>query len=297
MTAPFVYWKLDNDVSSARFLTEEERRQGIERLRANQTGTGFYEFKWSQVWEMFLDPKSWLWIGMAVLPNMGGALQSFFGPLIIKGFGFNKYQATLLNIPFGFMQLLVILVSCWVAYRFRLKSVVLAAFMLPVLAGVAMLYGLPRGQSEVPALLAAYYLNAFSFSGNPILLAWLAGNTAGATKQSATLAFYQAGLSAGDLAGPLMFSAKQAPEYLGGIRGTLILFIVLIAAIFMQLGILVWMNRQQSKRRVRNGKSAIINDQSMQTKVHPEGKVDEVTMSVEIPDITDRQNDEFVYLY
>jgi MFS family permease len=37
VSAPFVYWKLDNDVTSARFLTEHEKVQAVERLRANQT--------------------------------------------------------------------------------------------------------------------------------------------------------------------------------------------------------------------------------------------------------------------
>jgi hypothetical protein len=39
-TVPFAYWKLDNDVASARFLSSEDRRKAVERLRANQTGTG-----------------------------------------------------------------------------------------------------------------------------------------------------------------------------------------------------------------------------------------------------------------
>lgn len=49
LSAPVVYWRLDNDVSTARFLSEIERAQGMERLRANQTGTGSTEFKFSHV--------------------------------------------------------------------------------------------------------------------------------------------------------------------------------------------------------------------------------------------------------
>lgn len=37
VTAPFIYWKLDDGVTSARFLTEHEKLQAVERLRANQT--------------------------------------------------------------------------------------------------------------------------------------------------------------------------------------------------------------------------------------------------------------------
>lgn len=298
VTAPFVYWKLDNDITSARFLTEHERRQGVERLRANQTGIGSYEFKWSQVAEVPIEPKSWLWLGMAVLPNMGSALTSFFGPLIITGFGFDEYQATLLNIPFGAMQFIVILAACWFSYKVKLKSFILAGFMVPVVAGIGMLYGLGRSESEQPALLTAYYLLAFVFAANPLLLAWVVGNTGGATKQSATLSLYQAGLSAGDLAGPLLFHKDEAPIYRTGVRGVLILFVVLIACVFFQLFNLVFLNKMQRKKRVRNGKSAVIVDQSMKMHVNADAKTQEPILSdAESLDLTDRQNDEFVYLY
>lgn len=71
LSAPLVYFFLDGDVASARFLNEKEKAQAIERLRANQTGTGTTEFKWAQVWEMLYDPKSWLWLFMALLLNIG----------------------------------------------------------------------------------------------------------------------------------------------------------------------------------------------------------------------------------
>ena len=70
-SAPIAYWRLDNDIASARFLTDDERAQGIERLRANQTGTGSNEFKWEHVVEAFLDIKTWLFVAMSVLDNLG----------------------------------------------------------------------------------------------------------------------------------------------------------------------------------------------------------------------------------
>lgn len=300
ITAPFVYWKLDSDITTARFLTEHERLQGVERLRANQaTVEGQHEFKWSQVLEAFIDPKTWLWVILALLPNLGSSLPSIFGPLIVQGFGFDQYETLLLNMPFGAVQTIVILLGCWAAHYMRIKSAILFVFMLPVVAGTAMLYALDRSKKEQGPLLAAYYIIAFLFSANPLLLSWMVGNTAGATKKSVTVSLYQAGLSAGNLIGPLLFDAEQAPEYRKGILGVLGVFIAMVACIVVQTGILFVMNKMQEKKRVRHGKSAKIIDKSMVKGVTEfnDKTQDEVVVDRPPADLTDRQNDEFVYIY
>lgn len=293
-----MYWKLDNDVSVARFLTEEEQLLGVERLRVNQTGEISHEFKWSHVIEVALEPKSWLWVGMVILPNMGSGMTGVFGTLIIKGFGFDKFQTSLLNIPFGAMQTIVILLSCWAATKAKLKSVVLIAFTIPAIVGTAMLYGLNRSAADRPALLVAYYLCACLFAGNPLILAWAIGNTAGATKKSTMLSFIQAGVSAGALSGPLLFTSEQAPKYLAGIRAVLGIFIALIGAAVIQLLNLMFLNKQQRKKRIANGKSGDVVDESMQTSVNTTSKGQmQALEEVVALDLTDRENDQFVYLY
>ncbi|ELR08109.1 hypothetical protein GMDG_02936 [Pseudogymnoascus destructans 20631-21] len=268
ITAPFVYWKLDNDIATARFLTEEERQQGIERLRTNNTGVeDFHEFKWSHVWEAALDLKTWLWLVLAMLPNLA-------------------------------VQTLVIITSCWVANKAKLKGVILLGFMLPVVVGTGMLYGLNRNASDRPALLVAYYLTAFLFAANPLLLVWVVGNTAGETKKSVTLSLYQAGSSAGALIGPLLFSADQKPEYRPGIVGVLGVFVAMIVVIVLQLFLLIYLNKQQVKKRIANGKSGVIVDRSMTTEVHTDGKTQDLLAEEVLPmDLTDRENDEFMYIY
>lgn len=64
----------------------------VERLRANQTGTGSREWKWDQCIEVFMDPKSYLWFMIAMLPNLGASVTSIFGPTLIRNFGFDKFM-------------------------------------------------------------------------------------------------------------------------------------------------------------------------------------------------------------
>ncbi|KAJ5170022.1 Major facilitator superfamily domain general substrate transporter [Penicillium coprophilum] len=303
-SAPVVYWRLDNDISTARFLTEHERAQGIERLRANQTGTGNTEFKFSHVLEACLELKTYLWIGMAMLLNIGASVTNIFGPLILSGLGYDKYRTTLLTMPFGALQFLIILLASYLAQTARLKSAIIAGFMLPVIAGLSILYAVPRTQSVQSQLLAGYYLLAFLFGGNPLIVTWIIGNTAGTTKKSVIMSMYNAASSAGNIIGPLLFNEKDKPAYHPGLRACLGIFSALAAVVVIQWGNLWFLNKQQARRRVQNGKRAEIVDLSMQNNYHEmHDTLEEAgneTVQVgdnAFQDLTDRENDEFVYIY
>ena len=302
VTAPFVWWRLENDIPTARFLTTHEKVQAIERLRANQTGTGSREFKLSHIIELALEPKTYLFIGMTLLLNLGAQVSNTFGPLILAGFGFNPYTTSLLNIPFGVLQFLAILAGSYAAYKSRFKSLILATFMLPVIAGIALLYALPRTHSEQARLMVGFYLFAFLFAGNPLIVAWIVGNTGGTTKKSVMMACYQGASAAGNIIGPLLFKRNQAPAYHSGLRDVLGVFIALVAVVLIQLVDLIVLNKIQQRKRVANGKQAILKDNSMEDQYVDYEQENEIGDGPRLGegaflDLTDRKNDEFVYVY
>ena len=276
--------------------------QAIERLRANQTGTGSREFKWAHVFEALLEPKSWLFIGMTLLLNVGASVTNTFGPLLLSGLGYDKYLTSLLNMPFGAMQLLAIAIASWCAQKVRLKSPVLVTLVLPVIVGLVLLYVLKRTPSHQGALLAGYYLLGFLYGGNPVIVSWIVGNTGGTTKKSVLMSLYNAGTSAGNIVGPLLFSTGDAPEYHPGLRACLAIFVTLVAVVLIQLGNLIVLNKLHSRTRVRNGKTAVIHDASMESKYVALDKGNEGATGQRLGDnafmdLTDRKNDEFVYVY
>ena len=111
-------------------------------------------------------------------------------------------MTALLNMPFGALQIMVILTASYAAQRFSIKSAFLAAFMIPVVAGAGLLYGEANSSDfKTGPALAGYYLLAFLFAGNPLIVSWLVANTAGQTKKSAAISLYQAGSSAGNIVG------------------------------------------------------------------------------------------------
>ncbi|KAG9237942.1 putative MFS transporter [Amylocarpus encephaloides] len=296
VSAPFVYWKLDNSVTTARFLTPHERLQAVERLRANQTGIGSSAFEWNQGYEILLEPKTYLWISMSLLVNVGASVTNTFGPLILSGLNYDKYITSLLNTPFGALQIVVILLSSYLAQNFRLKSPVLLLLVIPVIAGLSTLYAVPRTPSNQVPLLVGYYLLPFLFGSNPLIVSWIVGNTAGTTKKSVMMSLYNAGSAAGNIIGPLLFNDKDKPEYKPGLRATLGIFIALAGVILLQIGNLVLLNKRQERRRVANGMDAVIRDLSMESEYTSNGELGN-GIGEHAFDVTDGKNDEFVYIY
>ncbi|PHH79938.1 hypothetical protein CDD80_3390 [Ophiocordyceps camponoti-rufipedis] len=307
VTAPFVYYRLDNDIPSARFLDPYEKLQALERLRANQTGTGSRAFDLSHVTEAAREPKTYLWIAMTLLLNVGAAVTNTFGPLILDGFVDDHRLTSLLNMPFGALQFIVILLASYLAQKASRKAVILASFMVPVVIGLAILYAIHRQNApgSRAALLIGYYLLAFLFGGNPLIVTWIIGNTAGTTKKSVIMGLYNAASAAGNIIGPLLFNDADAPAYKPGLRACLAIFVTLVVVVLVQWANLVALNKTQEMRRVRNGKPAKVVDLSMQRHFHVaqhDADMDDTSsepyqVDAAHSDLTDGRNDEFVYIY
>ncbi|KAF3004411.1 hypothetical protein E8E13_010264 [Curvularia kusanoi] len=94
----------DNPVQ-AKFLSEDERRGVILRIRDNETGIENKKFKKAQFVEAMLDLKTWLLFIFAVASNApNGGLTTFQG-IIIRGMGFSKLETTLIQMPSGGVQM------------------------------------------------------------------------------------------------------------------------------------------------------------------------------------------------
>ncbi|KAL1631809.1 hypothetical protein SLS56_004330 [Neofusicoccum ribis] len=119
-----LWFTLPGSPVNAGFLTEDERKGVIDRIKTNGTGIESKIFKWNQVSpsvlfppgsqlttikfkEAILDIKTWLLFIFAVTSNSpNGGLTTFQG-LIIKGMGFSTMQTTLIQMPSGGFQAVV----------------------------------------------------------------------------------------------------------------------------------------------------------------------------------------------
>lgn len=230
--------------------------------------------------------------------NLGAQVINTFGPLIVGGLGFDKYTTTLLNMHFGALQYLIILVVAYIAIKFRFKSISLGFIILPIIAGLVVLFVIPRKASNNGSLLAGYYLLSFIFGYNTLIVAWILANTDGETKKSFTMSLYNAAASAGNVVGPLLFNSSDAPEYKPGVKATLGVYIGIFCSVILQLVNLVILNRSQERWRVRNGKPAKIHDHSMEETYEDINAGNDYHIGESaFDDLTNRKNNEFVYVY
>lgn len=116
------------------------------------------------------------------------------------------------------------------------------------------------------------------------------------------MSLYNAGSSAGNIVGPLLFTAADAPGYRPGLRKVLAIFVALVALTGIQAANLMFLNKLQERKRVANGKPAKIKDLSMarhyqqrseDLEEHERDHLGEKAFM----DLPDGKNDEFVYLY
>ncbi|SPN96635.1 related to permease of the major facilitator superfamily [Cephalotrichum gorgonifer] len=287
----------------AKFLKHDDKLIAIERLRMNQMGIGSGIWKWDHVREAMLDLKTWLWFSLMFTISIPSGGISTFGPLIIESFGFDSFTTILFNIPFGAVQMIATLGGAWLSNRIGAKSPVLMLLCLPPIAGCVILLLIGREPSDRAVLLAGYYIISVYPGISPLIISWSGQNTAGDTKRKVTTATLFVGASAGNIIGPFLFRPSERPYYKRGIRANLALFVVLAALIASGMLLIKMLNRSQAAKRKAMGKTENLKDLSMADKKTMENhdqalnQGDEDVGDKAFEDITDRENEDFIYVY
>lgn len=203
---------------------------------------------------------------------MAGGITNFFSQLIVS-FGFSNEQSLLLGVPGGLVEI-VALVGCgYLGDRFQNRLLVCTSGLLIAILGMLLVTCLDNNHSV--GKLIGYYMTQASPTPFVALLSLIATNVAGYTKKTTVAAMYFIGYCVGNIIGPQVFQAKDAPEY----RPAKITIIVcLCLALADVIFIYFWCKNQ-------NKKKAQIRAQPGYVKL--EGG--------EFYDLTDRENPEFVY--
>ena len=194
----FLYFMPDNQLN-ARWLSKEDRRLAVERVRVNQQGIGNKHFKMYQLKEALTDPLTWAFVFYATtadIPN--GGISNFFSQLIVS-FGFTDEQSLLYGTPGGAVEVISLIVCGYLGDRFGQRILISTSGLILSILGMLLIVALPL--SNDVGRLIGYYLTQASPTAFVALLSLVATNVAGYTKKTTVAALYLIGYCVGNIIG------------------------------------------------------------------------------------------------
>jgi hypothetical protein len=150
--------------------------------------------------------------------------------LTSAGFGFNSFHSILMQMPTGAIQIVFLILSIWLTNKIKLRFPILAVLCLFPIGGAVGLLMVPRDRPS--ALLGCYYVALIlgclrKFVGRytctclthaePLLYSWANLNAAGHTKKVCTTAVMFVFQCVGNIIGPQVYLAREAPKYFTGL--------------------------------------------------------------------------------
>ncbi|KAJ5113598.1 hypothetical protein N7456_002132 [Penicillium angulare] len=275
--------RLPDSPSNATFLTEEERMIAVERLRDNKIGFKNTHIDRQQIIEAFTDGQTWLLAILMFSVNIANGGFTTFNGLVLKGFGFNTFHTLLLGLPGGIIVCIFVLISGAVSSKVRhSRCIVMIVMFLISILGSALVYAGPNIAARYAGLL---FMGVYSAS-MPVSMAMISSNVGGFTKRATISSIFFIMYCAGNIVGPQLFFAKEAPKYQSGF---LAIIICLAVCVFDSLLLLVYLKRENSRRdRIETSSDSPGPDPGKQA----EGDIQNM-----LQDITDKKNDQFRYVY
>lgn len=230
--AIFMFIFIPDSPYQTHWFTRAERLVIVSRKRNDQNGTDNRHWSASQAIEAFLDIKTYLFFLFGFTANVPNGGTSNFGTLIVKGFGFNTFQTTLMQIPYGTVIVLFIVAALIANSKMRSgnRTYLMVATNIPTVVGFAMV----AWAKSKAARLIGFWLTGASNATFVVGLSLVSGNVGGQTKKALASAAVFLGVAAGNIVGPFLFKDSEAPKYLTGVVGCMvsrILEIVVILAL------------------------------------------------------------------
>ncbi|KAI0397912.1 MFS general substrate transporter [Xylariaceae sp. FL0594] len=252
----FLLFLLPDSISSAKFLSEEEDERQWAMDRVVVTGLGRTEktvWRWEQTRECLVDPKTWLVWSIALLCQIPNGGTQNFANLVLTSFGFTPLQSTLINIPYSLVSIAAIAGSGYLASGLSrsLHCALVALVVTPPVVGSALIAS-NRGRGVA---LLGYFLLATGPAALPLLLSLVQANFRGVTKKMTMTALLFVAYCAGNIAGPHLFIAHEAPAYDTAFRAILVCYSLVVGLSGALRAYLQYTNHRRQRREGSAGAS------------------------------------------
>ncbi|KAE8872204.1 hypothetical protein P3342_002532 [Pyrenophora teres f. teres] len=213
-----LFFRLPNNIMTAKSFTTEEKALLIARAAKNRTGVYNRKIKLPQVWEAMQDAQIWILFLFVLLNEIINGGMASFGKLIIKNVaGGDPLRTTLYGIPQGFAQVFWVFTGPFLAYHLpNVRTYIMALYLCPTVIGTTLIWKLPR--TNLGGSLAGYYMLGSYVGSLVIALQLPASNVGGYTKRTTGTAVVFMAYCIGNIIGPHAFLASEAPIYETGVR-------------------------------------------------------------------------------
>ena len=240
-------WFVPDSPMNAKFLSHKQKVIAVHRVSENMIGVKNKSFVWSQALEALLDVKV---LALAIMGLSCGVINggvSNFASALIKGFGFSGIYATLLQLPTGAFEFVLVPLCGLAAGYFRdSRCIILAVICLPPLGG---LLGIRLTSLDHRWTLVGCTWLQF-IVGAPVILCWnlLVTNIAGHTKRSFSNGLWFVFYAGGNIAGANIFFTREAPRYFSALTGLIVCYCGMFVVALVLRQYMWWENRRRDKK-------------------------------------------------
>ncbi|KAI0124899.1 major facilitator superfamily domain-containing protein [Xylariales sp. AK1849] len=273
-----MYFLMAGSCVTARWLSDDERKMAVERLRTNHSGVGTKVYKRYQAKEAWLDYRTWMYVFYVLASQIPAGGLVLFSSILIQSLGFDTKTTLLLSMPGGLVNIGGNFGFGYLADRTHLRSMCAIIASLLSIFGLALFIGLANVAPlyERYGQLVGYYLMyGLCSTGWYLVISMMSSNVVGFTKKTTNGGIVFAAQGVAYFVGPQVF--RDSPYYFKAKYATVGLWVLalLILAGFWYL------NDRENKKRV--------------SLVHDQG-IDIRRAGVEFLDLTDKENELFRYV-
>ncbi|KAG0182364.1 hypothetical protein DFQ28_009723 [Apophysomyces sp. BC1034] len=228
LVGTITFFFLIDDPRSLRWHHNAEEQILVEeRIRDNAVVRNS-KVNYDHIREALREPRFWCFCLISFLANMQNGALTTYSATITAGFGFDKFQAIILQAPTGLVDCLYILVAAYVSQRTGQTIYVGCVCLLGTATGLLLLELIPVDRLK---LIGLYFCWGYA-AAYVMLIASVSSNVSGYTKKifynGMSMIFY----TAGNFVGPfLMMSSRK--HFLGGMIGY-------IVADFLAIGLFLY---------------------------------------------------------
>ncbi|KAF8461685.1 major facilitator superfamily domain-containing protein [Kalaharituber pfeilii] len=211
------FWIINDYPETAKFLTDEEKKEVQRRLKADRTSLAD-EFNVKYFFHAIKDWK--IYIHMLITIGIYTPLYSIslFLPTIVKAMGHTNNTAQLMTVPPYVAACLATIAGGWLADRSKQRGVYMILFCGVAIVGFIML--LSSGNPAVQYV-GTFFAASGIYPNVPMGVAWNGNNIGGSTKRGVGIAMHVGFGNLGGAIAAFTYRVREQPRYPSG-HGTLL---------------------------------------------------------------------------